>query len=152
MARALSQYLRIYSGATTYKRWQSYYVGSTVTWSSQSWTYHPFEADGLVQGQVGNDRLTLTVPATVEAVSSFEAALGDGRLVELSLYEFDTNLGNETPQAAQVLVASYLGEVAAVEGDFTELQVDLGSSLAPVGSQVPPRKYTNILIGNPCRL
>ena len=79
-------------------------------------------------------------------------ALNEARLAELQVYEFDTLLGNSTPQAGQSLIASYLGEVVGVSGGFTSIQMQLGSSLSPVGAQVPPRKFTSNLIGSPCKL
>jgi hypothetical protein len=79
-------------------------------------------------------------------------ALNEARLAELQFYEFDTILGNSTPQAGQTLIASYLGEVVGVSGSFTSIQVELGSSLSPIGAQVPPRKFSSLLVGAPCKL
>jgi phage-related protein len=154
MARAEAQYMRIFDSAgTTYFRWQSYYVGSTVTWSSQSWEYHPFSANGLVSGQTGGaSSLQVSMPATAEAVQAIEAALTNVRLVEIKQYSFDPTEGNATPQAGQTLMASFIGEVVGASGGLTQLDFELGSILAPIGAQVPPRKYTSILIGAPCRL
>lgn len=151
--RAQSQYLRIYSGATTYLRWQSYYVGQTVTWESNSWSYFPFVANGLIGGSVGNDAdVSITVPATAAAVSAFESALNENRLIELRVYEFDSRLSQVIPQSGQLLIGSFVGEVVGVSGSFSVLEVSLGSSLAPIGAQAPPRKYTSQLIGAPIRL
>lgn len=152
MARALSQFLKVTNGNTVVKRWQSYYIGQAVSWASFSWGYFPFFTDGLVSGQVGSDRLTITMPATSEAAELVNAALKDAYLVEVSMFEFDTYLGNDEPQDDQQLVMSYLGEITGATATLTELTVELGSSLAPIGAQVPPRKFTNSLIGNPCRL
>jgi hypothetical protein len=154
MARAEAQYMRIFDSAgTTYFRWQSYYVGSTVTWSSQSWEYHPFSARGLVSGQTGGaSSLQVTIPATPAAVQAIEAALANVRLVEILQYSFDPTVNNATPQGGQTLMASFIGEVVGAGGDFSQITFQLGSILAPIGAQVPPRKYTSILIGAPCRL
>jgi len=153
MARAQSQFLRIYSGDVTYDRWQSYYANSTVTWEGAQWTYQPFDADGIVAGNVESESsINVTLPATTDAIESVLAALDEARLVELQMYEFDTILGNATPQVAQNLIASYVGEVVSANGTFTSIVMELGSSLSPVGAQVPPRKFTSRLIGVPCRL
>jgi hypothetical protein len=50
------------------------------------------------------------------------------------------------------LIASYTAEVVDVSGSFTRLDVELGSSLSPVGAQVPPRKFTTYQIGSPLRI
>jgi hypothetical protein len=153
MARGQSQFLRIFSGSTTYQRWQSYYVNTSVTWESAAWSYQPFDADGITAGEVQSESsISVTLPATTNVMQVVLQALNEARLAELRLYEFDTILGNSTPQAGQTLIASYLGEVVGVSGSFTSIQMQLGSSISPVGAQVPPRKFTTKLIGAPCQL
>jgi hypothetical protein len=153
MARAQAQYLRIFSGATTYQRWQSYYVNTSVNWAGVSWSYQQFDADGITAGEGQSESsISIRLPATTNVVEVVLQALDEARLAELQLYEFDTNAGNSVPQPGQALIASYLGEVVGVGGSFTELEVQLGSSLAPVGAQVPPRTFSSRLIGAPCKL
>jgi hypothetical protein len=153
MARAQSQYLRIFSGSTTYQRWQSYYVNTSVTWESASWSYQPFDADGITAGEVQSESsISIRLPATTNVIEVVLQALDEARLAELQFYEFDAILGNSTPQTGQRLIASYLGEVVGVKGGFTEIEMELGSSLAPVGAQVPPRTYSSRLVGAPCKL
>lgn len=153
MARGQSQFLRIFSGTTTYQRWQSYYVNTSVTWESASWSYQPFDADGITAGEVQSESsISVRLPATTNVTQVVLQALNEARLAELRLYEFDTILGNSTPQAGQTLIASYLGEVVGVSGSFTSIQMQLGSSLSPVGAQVPPRTFSTRLIGAPCKL
>jgi hypothetical protein len=153
MARGQSQYLRIFSGSTTYQRWQSYYVNTSVTWESATWSYQAFDADGITAGEVQSESsISIRLPATTNVVGVVLQALNEARLAELQFYEFDTILGNSTPQAGQTLIASYLGEVVGVKGGFTEIEMELGSSLAPVGAQVPPRTFSSRLVGGPCKL
>ena len=153
MARGQSQFLRIFSGSTTYQRWQAYYVNTSVTWESASWSYQPFDADGITAGEVQSESsISITLPATTNVMEVVLQALNEARLAELQIYEFDTLLGNSTPQAGQTLIASYLGEVVGVSGGFTSIQMRLGSSLSPVGAQVPPRTFSTRLIGAPCKL
>jgi hypothetical protein len=153
MARGQSQYLRIFSGNTTYQRWQSYYVNTSVTWEGAAWSYQPFDADGITAGEVQSESsISIRLPATTNVIEVVLQALDESRLAELQFYEFDTILGNSTPQTGQTLIASYLGEVVGVKGGFTEIELELGSSLAPVGAQVPPRTYSSRLVGAPCKL
>ena len=153
MARGQSQYLRIFSGATTYQRWQSYYVNTSVSYGSAVWAYQPFDADGITAGEVQSESsISVNLPATTNVMEVVLQALNEARLAELQVYEFDTILGNSTPQTGQTLIASYLGEVVGVSGGFTTIQMQLGSSLSPVGAQVPPRTFSTRLIGAPCKL
>lgn len=154
MARAQSEYLRIYdSTGLTYNRWQSYYANATVTYSGATWDYVPFVADGFTAG-VGAEESNISVraPAISLVVSTFETAIEQGRLVDLSIYEFDTNDGNTTPQAGQVLVGTYTGQVVGGSAGLTTITLQLGSALSPIGSQIPPRKFTTAIMGPGCRL
>ena len=150
---AQSQFLRIFSGSTTYYRWQSYYANATVTWEAQQWAYQAFNADGIVAGGVESEGgLAIGVPVTSITLPAIRQALQYGYLVEIRQYQFDPQLGNSTPQATQQLITSYLGEVIGMKGRLTFLEVELGSSLAPIGIQVPPRTMTSQLIGVPAQL
>lgn len=151
--RAQSQYLRIYdSGGTTYQRWQSYYANTSVTWSGAKWLYVPFMADGITAGISGDESsVAVTAAATSMVLDAFETAIREGRLVDLSIYQFDMQQGNDSPQAAQELVAAYTGQVVGGGGSLTSLTLQLGSALAPVGAQIPPRKFTTAIMGQGVR-
>lgn len=152
-ALAQSQFLRIFSGSITYHRWQSYYANTTVTWAGQQWAYQSFNADGIVAGGVESEgSLTVGLPVTSITLPAIREALRNGYLVEIEQYQFDPQLGNTAPQATQQLIASYLGELIGMKGRLTFLEVELGSSLAPIGIQVPPRTMTSQLIGVPAQL
>jgi hypothetical protein len=152
-SRSQAQYLRIYDGSGTYARWQGYYVGSTVTLDASSWEYYPFIVNGLMSGASGKDSgISISVPATATATSVLLTALKNKQLCEIKIYEFSSLADQSTPPASQVLITSYLGEVISMRGSFTRIEAGLGSALAPVGAQVPPRKFTNKLVGVPLRL
>lgn len=154
MARAQSQYLRIYDTAgVTYQRWQSYYANTTVSWSSSSWVYVPFIADGFTAGIGGDEaNVSVTAPATSVVIEAFLEAINNGRLVDLSIYQFDTLQGNNSPQVGQALVAGYTGQVVGGSSSLTSITLQLGSALSPVGAQIPPRKFTTAIMGKGCRL
>jgi hypothetical protein len=150
--RGQAQYLRIFGGSTTYERWQGFYVGQTITLESQQWRYYPFVANGLIGGNAGNDEgVTVTVPATSTAVLSFEQALSENYLVEVRVFEFDTRLTQAQPQTTQQLIGTFIGEVLNISGSFSSIDVALGSGLASIGAQAPPRTFTSTLIGAPLR-
>lgn len=153
MSRAQSQYLRIYDSAGTYQRWQSYYANTTVTFGGNQWTYQSFEADGITAGQTGDESgMAITLPATTLVMDAVTEALSKARMVTLETYQFDPTINNTTPQANQVLLASFTGEVVGVRGSFTSITMELGSSLSPIGAQIPPRTLTTRLIGKGCKL
>ena len=154
MARAQAQYLRIYDTAgVTYQRWQSYYANTSVTWASAQWVYVPFIADGLTAGISGDETsINVTAPANTLVMDAFEQAIKAGRLVDLSIYQFDATVNNDTPQAIQSLVAQFTGQVVGGSGGLTSLTIQLGSALSPVGAQIPPRKFATSMIGKGAKL
>lgn len=154
MARAQSQYLRIYDAAgTVYQRWQSYYASVTVAWAGATWIYVPFVADGFTAGIAGDEsNVNITAPATSIIIDAFEQGISNGHLAELLIYQFDTLLGNNTPQAGQGLVASYTGQIIGGAGNVTSISLQLGSALSTIGAQIPPRKFTTAIMGKGCIL
>jgi len=151
--RGQSLFLRVFDSTNTYQRWQSYYVNQTVSWDTASWEYHPFTVNAFT-GSTGapGSELSIEIPATKAAVDLFTYALSLNWLCEVKLYEFNAQLSQAGPPSGQTLIASVIGEVTGINGSFTSLTVLLGSGLAPVGSQVPPRTFTTALIGTPLRV
>ena len=151
--RAQAQYLRVYESSTDKLLWQSYYINSTISLNSKSWSYFPFTADGLMSSSAsGGNTVSINCPATTAAISALTESLNNQYLVELKVYEFDSRLGNSVPQTSQSLIVNFLGVITSINGSFETLNVNLGSSLSPVGASAPPRKFTTDLIGVPIRL
>ena len=152
--RGQAQYLRIYvSGGADQKLWQNFYVNTDVTLSSKTYAYFPFEWSGVGESSaLGGQTVSLKMPATSLAINCFETAFKEQQLCLVSTYEFDTRLGISNVQSGQTLIAEFLGYVSEMNGSFTELTVQLGSALAPIGAQIPPRTATNGLVGVPIQL
>lgn len=146
-ALALCQYLRIFVGGSTYHQWQNYFVGQTV----EGYVHRPFSAGGIEVSVDGDQSsMTVTLPATAENHQIVEAAIAGAHLVEIQIYSIPTS--DTSGPSTKSLVAQYIGEVIAGSSTETELTIEIGSSLDPVGAQVPPRKFTTTLIGEPPRL
>jgi hypothetical protein len=152
--RGQAQYLRVYtSGGADHKLWQNFYVNTDVTLSSKTYNYFPFEWNGVGESSVlGGQTVSLRMPATSLAISCFETAFKEQQLCLVSTYEFDTRLGVDDVPSSQTLIAEFLGYIGSMNGSFTELIVELGSTLAPIGAQIPSRTATNSLVGVPILL
>lgn len=152
--RGQAQYLRIYaSGGADYQLWQNFYVNQDVTVSSKTYSFFPFACDGITEtSALGGRPVQVKFPATSLAVNAFENASKFKYLCELAVYEFDTRLGVASPQSGQTLIASFVGYVSRTNGSFTTLSVELGSTLAPIGAQIPPLTATNALVGVPIQI
>jgi phage-related protein len=153
MARAQSQFLRIFDAVNlVHVRWQNYY-NQVVTWDSQQWQPMPFMAEGLTEGVNGQESdIDVTIPAGTSAMRIVEQSILQGRLAELTVYQFDTILGNATPQTGQQLVTQYTGQIVSGGGELTSITMRIGAALTPIGAQVPPRKFTTAIMGQGCRL
>lgn len=149
--RAQSQFLRIYtSGGSDHHLWQNFYVNQSVTVSSKTHRYFPFTWGGISESSaIGEQTVQLSLPATSLAISAFQAAFTSKHLCELKTYEFDSRLGITAPQTSQTTIGSFLGYVANMSGSLTELSVELASTIAPVGAQIPSRTASNHLVGVP---
>lgn len=153
MARAQSQYLRIYSTAgTTISTWQSYYSKS-VSLDGYTWLYVPFTAEGVSESLSGTESdINVRAPATGIVVTAFESAISNAHLVDLKIYQFDMLIGNDVPQTSQQLLLSYTGQVVGGSATLTTLQVQLGAPVSTIGTQVPPRTLTTAIMGSGLRL
>ena len=85
-------------------------------------------------------------------ITIFALLLTISDVLLIFVFEFDSRNENAAPTGVQTTIINFLGEVIGLGGTFTALTVDLGSSLAPIGSQAPPRKFTTFLVGAPIRL
>ena len=152
--RAQSQFLRIYtSGGSDHHLWQNFYVNQSVTVSSKSYRFFPFTWGGIGESSaIGEQTVELVLPATSLAISAFQTAFASKHLCELNTYEFDSRLGISVPQSSQTVIGSFLGYVSTMSSSLTELSVSLGSTIAPVGAQIPSRTASNRLVGVPIQL
>ena len=137
---------------TVYARWQSYWIDAVVSWSSQQWSYQQLDWAGVTSGQAVGDQASLTLPAVPSVLAMTEQALAGPWVASLSVIQFDESAASSGPPATTVLAASCVGEVIGASASLTQLTWKLGSALAPIGAQFPPRTAITALIGVPCRL
>lgn len=153
MATGQAAFLELGDGyGTTFARWQSYWVDAVVSWSGQQWSYQQLDWAGVTSGQAVGDQASLTLPAVPSILAMTEQALAGPWVASLSVIQFDEAAASSGPPATTVLVASCVGEVIGASASLTQLTWKLGSALAPIGAQFPPRTAITALIGVPCRL
>lgn len=146
-------FLRIYSGGTTYWAVQNYYQGAPITNAGVVHQYLDFSLGDIVADRSADfSSLTVTLPAITTAVETVEQGIANGYLGELTIYRFTAETGPTSPPLGQAVLWSFIGEVVGGGSNFdSTVTMELGSALAPLGSQVPPRRYTSELVGTPCR-
>lgn len=140
---ALAQFLEIKNGSTRVAAYQNYWPGQTVN----GYTHFPFTTEGIVADSTGGQaNFSVVLPATHEAVTLLEAGIANNYLGRIQIYQFDPPANNTLP-SVRTLVAQFDGEFIAGQTTQTAVTLTLGSSLDPVGAQVPPRKFTSTLVG-----
>ena len=146
-------FLRIYSGSTTYWAVQNYYQGVPITNAGVPHQYLDFRLGDITADRSADfSSLTVTLPAITSAVEVIEQGIANGHLAQLTIYRFTAETGPTSPPAGQTVLWSFIGEVVGGGSDFdSTVTMELGSALAPLGSQVPPRRFTSDLVGTPCR-
>jgi hypothetical protein len=135
-----------------FARWQSYWVDTTTTWDGQAWTYQQLDWAGIVSGQATGDQVTIKLPSVPSVRAMTDQALAGPWVASLRVIQFNEEIGATAPPAAYVLAASCVGQVVGASASLTQITWKLGSALAPVGAQFPPRTALTSLIGVPCRL
>lgn len=138
---AFVQFLTI--NGTTY---QNYWVKQTVNGAA----FYPFMCDGFLSAATsGQDSVRVTVPLTGESLGWLENGLANAWIVTIRMHQFDP--ANTAVPPPLTLVTEYTGEIIKGQRNASQISFDVGSSLSPVIAQVPPRKYTTTLIGEPPR-
>jgi hypothetical protein len=146
-------FLRIYIGTTTFWAVQNYYQGTTITSDGVDYQYLDFSTGDIVADRSADSgSLQVTLPAITTAVLMVEQGIANGYLGELTIYRFTAETGPAAPPLGQTVLLTFIGEVIGGGSNFdSTVTLELGSALAPLGSQVPSRRFTSELVGIPCR-
>ncbi len=153
MSTAQAAFLELGDGfGTTFARWQSYAIDQIVSWDSQPWAYQQLDWAGITSGQAVGDQASITLPAVPSVLQLTERARAGAWVATLRVIQWDEELSSTPPASGYVLAASCVGQVIGANGSLTQITWKLGSALAPIGSQFPPRTAITALIGVPCRL
>jgi hypothetical protein len=159
-----------------YYRAQSYWVDQKVRFGPgiEIAEFRTFDTGVIVNSSTGDAQsLSVEVPATDEMHRLIEDSIGLGLVWGVTIVQFEAlskqklpELGYTVdddrriydagdlsgPDASFDVVARFYGEVVSASSDGVSLSLELGPSLNPTGSQVPPRKFHSSLIGAPLRL
>jgi hypothetical protein len=126
------------------RQWQNYWFEQTV----EGYGHLPFNlSEAFSSSSSGQQSATVTLPISESVLTAVEDALRLAHLFRLMLYQVDASSAAD-PSARQ-LITEFIGEVISAEVEVASVTVSIGSSLDPLGAQVPPRKFTNTLVGTP---
>lgn len=141
-------------GGVVQCRWQSRWIGATVTHEGQAWSYADFDCDAIPSGaQSDSSQVGLSFVLLPEALSVLEQAHGEGWRGRLRVYHYPEVDDGPAPPGSMVLVGSPAGVVSIESITLTTIRVSLASAqLARGGAAFPPRLADQSLIGIPCQL
>lgn len=146
MTIGIAQFLRVYTQTgTTLNRWQNYWSTTTVDGHS----FMPFDG-GAIFSRItpSSDTLDVVFPISNTALSLIENGLALRYLATLDFYQFAPDAGGGQP-ASKTKIASYTGEFSSANINDTTATLKIGTNLDPTEAQVPPRKFTTSLVGQP---
>lgn len=147
MAQAQAQRLRIFnSELKIVQAFQSYWVGTRV----EGHSFLTYDTGVITTSNTGDAQtLDVSFPATGAITKLVDDAYRLGYIFETEIIQFDADEGPVPPP--YYTIAKFIGKVETAGYDGTTITVTLGSSLNPVGAQVPPRRFTTDRIGTPLR-
>lgn len=155
---------------------QSYWIDMKVKFGPyfELAEFRTFDTGVIVNSATGDAQtLSVEVPATDEMYRLVEDSIKWGLVWGVTIVQFEAfskqtlpELGFTVdddrriydagdlvgPNATFEIVAQFYGEVVNAASDGVTLSLELGPSLNPTGSQVPPRKFLSSLVGAPLRL
>lgn len=153
MESAYVHFLSIDDGDATVYRWQNFWPRQTIEWQGEDWEWIPFQAGGIISGDVGSESsLSVDAPVTADTISVLRNAHRFGWWVTFQGWEFDGAAAVAGVPPTGVQRTQYEGEVVGLSTSFTRLTFEVGIPLAPIGVNFPPRSMTTTLIGVPCQL
>lgn len=149
LARALTLVIWSEAGQVVVA-YQSHWLGR-VTIAGRQYDWLPFEAGGIFAGHVsGEGASTVELPATKANWDLVARAMASGGrwLAQLELWEFPAAGSESLPPSNMERIGITRGQIVKASNDpIHTLKLELGSSLSPVGAQIPPRTATSRLIG-----
>lgn len=149
MTQAQAQRLRVFTQDLQIKAaWQSYWVGKNV----QNHSFLTYSTGVIVTSNTGDSQtLEVSLPAVAPIAILIDEAYANQYIWETEIIQFDSTLEDELPPF-YITVAQYIGQIESATSDGVSFILTLGSSLNPIGAQVPPRRFTSDRIGTPLRL
>lgn len=141
-------------GGVVMIRWQSRWIGATVTHEGQGWSYCDFDWDAIASGAMAeSSQVGLTFALLPTTMAILQDAHAGGWRGRLRIYHYPAEDDGPTPPVSMVLVGSPGGVVSIEAITLNSIRVSLASAqLARGGAAFPPRIADQALIGIPCVL
>lgn len=148
MATGIATFLRVYTGITDIAKYQNYEVNTTIDGHS----YLPFDTGSITFSAAGDQNsMRVRFPYTSTLRKRVEQIINYAWLVEIEIYKFTPDATGSIP-ATKTLATRFTGQGISGSLGLGAITLELGSSLSPIGAQIPPVIATTTLIGEPCKV
>ncbi len=130
-------------------RFQNFFIGKNITHSGSKYQFAPFGFSGVTVNRTG-DGLEATIVFPVNDVSLGWGidAIENTWIMEVDVLIIENSDPDTGLSATNTIVHTYTGQVLGGQWDNTSLNLELGSVLDAVGTDVPRRALTNRIVGN----
>jgi hypothetical protein len=137
------------SANSTLARYQSRWVGKTVTWENSSWQHVPgMEASGISSGQAAGSQAAISLPLTAVYYDIARRVFNPPGIAVIRKYDLNPNLSDDGPQPYMVEIGNCIGQVIQMTNTTSQISLVLGSVLSPTGASFVPRTITTQLAGS----
>tara|TARA_Y100001934_G_C11970293_1_gene593713 strand:+ start:96 stop:596 length:501 start_codon:yes stop_codon:yes gene_type:complete len=156
MEAAFGNFLTLKAGDDVRHRFQNFFIGETVTYSSNNFPFLPFGFSGITLNRSGDGtEASLVLPVndiskswSIDAMEFYDE---NGRrkapwIAHVQVLLLDPD--DKTSFAATNPLYQYYGQIAGGSWDEVSLNLTLSTVIDAIGSDVPMRRLTQSLVGS----
>tara|TARA_Y100000004_G_scaffold124984_1_gene140574 strand:- start:239 stop:721 length:483 start_codon:yes stop_codon:yes gene_type:complete len=146
---AFGHVLRIKPKDTVDFRFQNFFIGKQLTHNGDSYQFVPFGFSGVTVNRTGDGlEATLVFPNNELSRNWGVDAIVNKFVMEVEVLIIEDTDLTSGPAATHTIVHTYTGQVIGGQWDNVSLNLELGSILDAVGTDVPRRSLTEKIVGN----
>ena len=140
-------------GGIVFRRWQSRWDHTEVTWEEQPWQFVDFGWSSLgAGGLAGLGSLAMTFPCLPSLHRDLsEASYGRHRAL-LRVFHYPEEDDGPTPPESMILVGAFSGVIGITSITENTISAEVVHTLGAPGGMLPPRIAITSVIGSPCSL
>ena len=146
---AFGHVLRIKPKDTVEFRYQNFFIKKQLTHGGADYSFIPFSFSGVTVNRTGDGMgTTLVFPVNEISKGWGVKAIESSYLMEVEVLIIENSDPDTGLTATHTTVHTYTGQVIGGQWDNTSLNLELGSILDAVGTDVPRRSLTQRMVGN----
>ena len=146
---AFGHVLRITPTDTVEHRFQNFFIDKRLTHNGDEYQFAPFGFSGVTVNRTGDGMEASLVFPNNELTRGWAVkAVNLSYLMEVELLIIEDSDPDSGLTASHTTVHTYAGQVTGGQWDNVSLNLEVGSVLDAVGTDVPRRSLTQRMVGN----